>query len=108
MFENNKPATVNESNFFDIVFLVETIEHLTDIYLHTMLKKINRVLKPGGIIVVTTPNEENLEKANVHCPDCGATFHQMQHIRNWNVRKIEALANDFDFETRWCKALNFE
>ena len=38
----------------DLVFAVETIEHLHD-PAH-MLKEARRILKPGGIIILTTPN----------------------------------------------------
>ena len=97
-----------ESNFFDMVFLVETIEHLTDNYLHATLKEIHQVLKPGGAIVITTPNNEALEKGMVHCADCGASFHHMQHIRSWDTSKLNSLATNFNFKTILCKATNLQ
>ena len=42
------------SGFFDIVFLVGTVEHL--ISPKKMLVSINRILKPGGLLVITTIN----------------------------------------------------
>lgn len=39
---------------FDAVFAGEIIEHIFDV--DTMLSEIFRVLKPGGLFVVTTPN----------------------------------------------------
>ena len=95
-----------EDNFFDTVFLIETIEHLTDNYLHSTLKEIHRILKPGGTIVVTTPNDEDLEKTYVHCADCGATFHHMQHIRSWNEKNICSLMDEFSFRIKFCKGIN--
>src|SRR5215218_1221372 len=47
-----------EDNKFDFVFLIEAIEHLTDDYLLPTLIEIRRILKPDGIVVVTTPNNE--------------------------------------------------
>jgi SAM-dependent methyltransferase len=44
-----------EDNSFDVVMYCEIIEHLLMNPVHT-LKEINRVLKPGGLAVVTTPN----------------------------------------------------
>lgn len=41
-----------EQEFFDVVFLIGTIEHLVDP--RQALKNIHRVLKPGGLLVVTT------------------------------------------------------
>ncbi len=101
------PSSYQE-NTFDMVFLIETIEHLTDNYLHGTLQEINRILKPGGVIVITTPNEEKLEKTFVHCTDCGATFHHMQHVRSWNTSKLSRLAEQFKFSTRFCQGVNLQ
>src|SRR5262249_31358454 len=45
------------SETFDLVLLLEVIEHLPDIP-HS-LREIARVLKPGGTAIVTTPNRLN-------------------------------------------------
>lgn len=95
-----------EDNFFDFVFLVETIEHLTDNYLNATLQEINRILKPGGIFIITTPNEEVIEKNYVHCADCGSTFHFMQHVRSWNADKLKRITEKFNFDSHFCKPIN--
>ncbi len=100
--------SVYEANTFDMVFLIETIEHLTDNYLNATLIEINRILKPGGVIVITTPNDEVLEKTHVHCADCGATFHHMQHVRSWNERNLSAVMNEFSYDTQLCKGINIQ
>ena len=41
-------------NTFDLVVSFQVIEHIEDD--HTFLKEINRVLKPGGKLIMTTPN----------------------------------------------------
>ena len=43
-----------EDNFFDLVATYETIEHIGDVY--SFVAELSRVLKPGGIMVVTCPN----------------------------------------------------
>lgn len=48
-----------EDNSFDLVLYCEIIEHLLMNPIHT-LKEINRVLRPGGTLVVTTPNVARL------------------------------------------------
>jgi ubiquinone/menaquinone biosynthesis C-methylase UbiE len=44
-----------EDNFFDVVICFQLIEHIQDD--HTLLKEIFRVLKPGGKLLLTTPNK---------------------------------------------------
>lgn len=41
--------------YFDVALCCELIEHLTEDPMH-MLSELNRVLKPGALIVLTTPN----------------------------------------------------
>jgi SAM-dependent methyltransferase len=94
-------------NQFDIVFLVEAIEHLTDDYLLPTLKEIRRILKPGGTIVVTTPNDEKLERQHVVCPDCGCVFHRVQHVRSFNPESLGELMIKHQFKKVFCGALNF-
>lgn len=47
-----------QSGQFDAVFAGEVIEHVSEP--RTVLKEWKRVLKPGGILVLTTPNRERL------------------------------------------------
>ena len=48
-----------EDNFFDAVIFTEVIEHLEN---HRgILKEINRVIKSGGVLVMSTPNILNLK-----------------------------------------------
>ncbi len=43
-----------EDNFFDLVFSGEHIEHIKDT--DTYLEEINRVMRKGGVFIITTPN----------------------------------------------------
>ena len=99
------PSNFSE-NQFDLVFLVEAIEHLTDNYLVTTLAEINRILKPGGSIVVTTPNEEILEHQNVVCPDCGCVFHRVQHVRDFESKSLDRLMKAQNFDRLYCDAID--
>lgn len=44
-----------DDNFFDIIVCTETIEHIDDY--RAVLKEFKRLLKPGGILTLTFPNE---------------------------------------------------
>jgi ubiquinone/menaquinone biosynthesis C-methylase UbiE len=44
-----------EDNYFDVVICFQLIEHIQDD--NTLLKEIFRVLKPGGKLLLTTPNK---------------------------------------------------
>ncbi len=97
-----------ESKKFDIVFLVEAVEHLTDSYIDTTLVEIKRVLKPNGIVMITTPNEENLSLSNVCCPECGAIFHRVQHVRCFNRESLLSLIKPHGFIPLFCQSVNLE
>lgn len=85
-------------NFFDLIISTETIEHLGDQELREMLTETQRLLKKGGFIVLTTPNDENLEAGKVLCPDCGCIFHKWQHVRTWNVESIKQEMQKYGFQ----------
>jgi len=76
---------------FDVVLLVEVIEHLLDDQIGPVLGEVRRVLAPGGRVVVTCPNAENLADDSVRCPDCGAIFHRWQHVRSLGPQSISRL-----------------
>lgn len=45
-----------ESNSAELVYCSHTVEHLLDDHVGHMLREAYRILKPGGVIRVTTPN----------------------------------------------------
>lgn len=51
---NIPPLSDFKDNSFDSIVSFQVIEHIQDD--HLFLKEINRVLKPGGIALITTPN----------------------------------------------------
>ncbi len=88
--------------FFDTVFLIETIEHLPDRHLDPAVGRILSVLKPGGWLVVSTPNDEDLEAAEVYCPVSRIAFHPMQHLRSWNTDNLSAFLKRAGFADVAC------
>lgn len=49
-------------HLFDVVISFETIEHLDSIGQDKFLKEIKRVLKPNGLLIMSSPVKENYEK----------------------------------------------
>jgi SAM-dependent methyltransferase len=78
------------SGHFDAVLLFEVVEHLTDDRLEGTIQEIRRLLKPGGLLVVTTPNAEDMALDTRFCPECGAVFHQWQHVRTWTPEGLSS------------------
>lgn len=54
-----------ESNSMDRVISADTIEHIPDVYLAA--KEMYRVLKPGGLLVINTPNIAFIKKRLLLC-----------------------------------------
>jgi SAM-dependent methyltransferase len=85
---------------FDVVLLVEVIEHLLDDQIEPVLAEVHRVLAPGGRVVVTCPNGENRKDESVRCPDCGGVFHRWQHVRSLDPASISRLFEEHGFSTQ--------
>jgi len=100
------PSGLPESHF-DVVLLFEVVEHLNDAYLDTTLAEVARLLKQGGVVVVSTPNEEDLSKFQKFCPECGAIFHEFQHVRSWSVASLTARLKQHGFSLCMAKTLDF-
>ena len=90
------------SESFDLVLMLEVIEHLPDIP-HS-LREIARVLRPGGIAIVTTPNRLNVI-SRIHYLLTGfykgrraplPYRYRVEDGRNWHVMGL----NDFHWMAR--------
>lgn len=91
----------------DTVFLLETIEHLDDELLAKTLTDIRRLLKPGGLLVITTPNAEDLNQSKVFCPNCGCVFHRVQHQRSFDSTLLKSTLEKFGFSVPHCQPTLF-
>lgn len=80
--------TTYPDNYFDVVMATEVIEHLLDHELEAMVAECKRILKPGGQVFFTTPNNEDYDASKILCPECGCIFHKVQHVRTWTVQSL--------------------
>ncbi len=83
---------------FDLVTWCEVIEHLTENPVHT-LAEIHRVLKPGGALVLSTPNASRADSIanflagrNIYDPyHLGAPLKGSRHSREYTFAELKDL-----------------
>jgi SAM-dependent methyltransferase len=88
---------------FDVVLCCEIIEHLTVDPL-AALREIERVLQPGGVLILTTPNVNRLENVvrmvagvNIQDPYSGYGPYG-RHNREYNKHEVHLLLTYLGFE----------
>jgi 2-polyprenyl-3-methyl-5-hydroxy-6-metoxy-1,4-benzoquinol methylase len=69
---------------YDALYVVETVEHVLERHEAQFFGNLTALLRPGGIVVVTTPNAEDLAAETVFCPQCSHAFHRWQHVRSFD------------------------
>lgn len=78
---------------YDFIFSLEMIEHLLPDEVDATFREFSRILKPGGYLLVSTPNGERLDKYKVICPDCGAIFHRVQHLNSYTPERLSGIGS---------------
>lgn len=111
-----------QKNYFDKVVMSEIIEHVKDDI--EVLKEARRVLKPGGILVLTTPNKdypflwdpinwflEHFFNFHIKSGFCAGIWNQ--HIRLYKPEEIKKSLEKSGFKiascellTNWCLPFN--
>jgi SAM-dependent methyltransferase len=92
---------------FDVVCCLETIEHLLPEHVNVVLAELRRVVRPGGVVLLTTPNAEDLQAQTVFCPNCCSEFHRWQHMRRWTADSLRRRLEGLGYEVRFCRGLSF-
>jgi 2-polyprenyl-3-methyl-5-hydroxy-6-metoxy-1,4-benzoquinol methylase len=92
---------------FDVVCCLETIEHVLPEHLNPVLRELLRVVRPGGVVLLTTPNSENLRAQTVFCPQCCHEFHRWQHLRCWTAHSLGRRLAQLGYDVRFCRGLSF-
>ena len=81
----------DDKALFDTIFLVEVIEHVLEAELAAVLARLESLLAPGGRIIITTPNDEDLEQNFAYEPEQGVLFHRWQHQRRFTGETLTRL-----------------
>lgn len=90
------------ANFFDLVLFCEIIEHLHAYPPVAVLQKISIVLRPGGHLLITTPNRQhlkNLARAFVpHLPAPAGSEHSYSpHHHEYVLSELVSLLHSQNF-----------
>lgn len=111
LFNAEKDRFPYEDGYFSTVLCCELVEHLTEDPVH-MMAEINRILRPGGHLVLTTPNIGSLRAiaailSGYHPgffpayirPRAEGEEPEARHNREYTPREIALLLHYAGFET---------
>ncbi|MFA5050683.1 MAG: class I SAM-dependent methyltransferase [Patescibacteria group bacterium] len=76
-------------NSFDLVTCLEVLEHLPQEDLKKGISELQRVSKK--YILITVPNDENLQHNLRMCPNCYCCFNTNFHVNSFNDAKLKNL-----------------
>lgn len=93
-------------NSFDIVIASEIIEHI--VFPERFIENLIHILKPGGVLIVTTPYKEKLQF--ILCIHCNRLTPRHAHIHSFDEKTLASLYSDknnanFSYKTFGNKAL---
>jgi 2-polyprenyl-3-methyl-5-hydroxy-6-metoxy-1,4-benzoquinol methylase len=89
--------SIKSHDYFDAVTCFETIEHIENDVI--FLEKISKKIKKGGILFLSTPNEDVIPVTQ------GSHF----HYRHYNHENLVQMIRHFDFDIiRVCNQKNYE
>lgn len=91
---------------FDVILLIEVVEHLSDEHLDSTLAEVARLLRRGGQVLVSTPNQEDLSLLKKFCPDCGCVFNEWQHVRTWTIQSLVERLGGHGLRPEFCQAMD--
>lgn len=69
------------SGTYDAVTCFEVLEHVLEQDFEGVCDVLAGHVRPGGKLVISTPNNENLQSDMVYCPVSNHFFHRWQHVR---------------------------
>lgn len=103
-------SKIIRDNEIDFVYSLEVIEHIIESEIQKTFCEWRRILKKNGYLLLTTPNDENLESNSIICPNCETQFHTVQHVRSFTIESISKMLdeNGFRVEKVWLGEFFFD
>ncbi len=98
---------VDSNEQFDVVLLMEVVEHVLDEDFDKVLERVAKFVKPGGYLIASTPNNENLESSSVYCPVSETFFHPWQHVRSFTPAQLSDCFKAFGFTAEFVALADF-
>lgn len=96
--QNDSSNLPFDSNKFDAATCVEVVEHLEYDLSTKILKEINRVLKPNGKLIVTTPNYRSCwPLIELAVNRLASVSYEEQHICKFTPLRLKTLLRDAGF-----------
>ncbi len=92
--ENIEDLIAAESGSFDVVTLWHVLEHIPDVA--ELIKKIQRILKPDGVLIVAVPNFKSVDSA--HYGSEWAAYDVPRHLWHFSRKSIESIFAEFDMK----------
>lgn len=111
-FDLRNPFPI-ESSKYDMIFCMEVIEHIKDQNengsiellaefnqsgVNNIMSEINRILKPNGILFLTTPNIGSWMSAHRLLNGYSPTFY-LPHVKEWSIQEMYRLHAKHNFDT---------
>lgn len=98
----------SEKESFDVVTCFEVLEHILDQDFDSVCDDLANFVKPGGKLIVSTPNSENLDLSMVYCPVSNKLFHRWQHVRSISAPDLDRIFSERGFTKIVTHQLDFE
>lgn len=87
-----------DARAFDAVILCEVIEHILDEEFDNVLRRVERLTAPDGVVIITTPNNEDLELGMSYDPLTNTVFHKWQHVRSFTAQSLAETVRRYGFD----------
>ena len=97
-----------EQRAFDTVVLCEVIEHILDEDFDNVMCRVAQLTVPGGHVIITTPNNEDLELGMSYDPLTNTMFHKWQHVRSFTALTLAQTLDHYGFDELVTHQIGFE